>query len=49
MPSDIGRALTMDNGKAWLRMRVTLNADATAAYSPTLTEWMVSYSCRSGA
>jgi cysteine-rich repeat protein len=46
-PADIGNHLMLgQNGRPYVRMRVTLNANADMSKTPTLYDWFLQYLCR---
>src|SRR6185436_10696637 len=48
-PADIGSNLMKgQNGKPYVKVKVTLNADSSKAKTPTLFDWFLQYQCQNG-
>jgi hypothetical protein len=46
-PADLGGTLLSgEQGRAFARVRVTMNSDATGSVAPTLYQWYLTYQCR---
>ena len=47
-PADLGGTLlTGEQGRAYARIKVTLNSDSSGAVAPTLYQWYLTYFCKS--
>jgi hypothetical protein len=46
-PADIAAAIALGNHWPYLRLRITLNANSTHSYAPTLYKWTATYVCSS--